>query len=251
MPHVAITGASSGIGAALARVYSRWGWRLSLIARNAERLEAVAAACRRDGAEVDVCRADVTDAAAIGQMITACDLRQPVDLLIANAGIGALASDTGEPDGIARQILMTNALGVVNTVTPLLPRLVARRGGHVAIMSSLAGLAGLPACPAYSASKAAAYAYGAALRRLLAPSGVKVSIICPGFIDTPLIAPLPRRLPFVWTADRAAFHMARALARGRREIFFPWPLAVVLRVVAVLPAGVADPILIRAARAPR
>jgi short-subunit dehydrogenase len=254
MSHVAITGASSGFGAALARVYGRHGWRLSLIARDAGRLEAVAAACRADGAEAGIHTADVTDAAAMDAVVTACDCRQPVDLLIANAGIGgrdALAPDSGEPGPVARRILTTNVLGVVNTVTPLLPRLVERRRGHIAIISSLAGLTGLPASPAYSASKAAARAYGDGLRRLVAPSGVRVSVVCPGFIDTPFAASLPFHLPFLWSADRAALHVARALARGRREIQFPWQLAVALRVVAALPAVIADRILTATARAPR
>jgi short-subunit dehydrogenase len=251
-PHVVITGASSGIGAALARVYGRWGWRLSLIARDAKRLEAVAADCGAGGNDVDIHPADVTDATAIDAAMKTCDLRQPVDLVIANAGIGgqaALACDGGEPGDIARQILTTNMLGVVNTVTPLLPLLVARRRGQIAIMSSLAALAGLPACPAYSASKAATRVYGAALRSLLAPSGVRVSVVCPGFIATPMTESLPFHLPFLWTADRAALHVARSLARGRREILFPWPLVAALRLVAVLPAAMGDRILMLTRRA--
>jgi short-subunit dehydrogenase len=242
-----ITGASSGIGAALARVYGQWGWRLSLIARDEKRLEAVAAGCGARGADVDIYRADVTDAKAVEAVMKTCDLRWPVDLLIANAGIGgraALVCDDGESGDVARQILTTNVLGVINTVTPLLPALVARRRGQIAIMSSLAALAGLPACPAYSASKAAARVYGAALRSLVAPCGVRVSVVCPGFIDTPMSKGLPFHLPFLWTADCAALHVARALARGRREILFPWPLAAALRLATVLPAAVSDRILL-------
>jgi short-subunit dehydrogenase len=173
--HVVITGASSGIGAALVQVYSVSGRRLSLIARDAARLHAVADASRELGADIDVYSADVTDAAAIEQVLVTCDQRQPVDLLIANAGIGgreSLAAGVGEAGPIARQILTTNMLGVVNTVIPLLPRLVARRHGQIAIVSSLAGLIGLPACPAYSASKAATRCYGAALRSIVWSEGL-------------------------------------------------------------------------------
>ena len=159
------------------------------------------------------------------------------------AGAESLAPNCGESGSIARQIFMTNVLGVVNTVTPLLPRFVARGHGQIAILSSLAGLVALPACPAYSASKAAIRSYGAALRALLAPTGVKVSVVCPGFVDTPMSAGLPFRPPFLWPADRAALHIARALARGRREIVFPWPLAVGVRVLSLLPAAAADRIL--------
>src|SRR5215467_12341303 len=244
--HIVITGASSGIGAALARVYSASGRRLSLIGRNPDRLEAAASDARARGGDVDVYVADVTDPSAIERVLTTCDRRQPVDLLIASAGIGgraSLAPDSGEPGDVARQILMTNTLGVINTVTPLLPRFVARRHGQIAIVSSLAGLVSLPACPAYCASKAAARAYGAALRGLLAPSGVAVSVVCPGFVDTPMSASLPFRPPFLWTADRAARYVARALARGRREILFPWPLAIAVRMLAILPSALTDRVL--------
>jgi short-subunit dehydrogenase len=244
--HIVITGASSGIGAALARVYSASGRRLSLIGRNRGRLEAVASDARALGADVDVYLADVTDLGAIDLVLTTCDLLQPVDLLIASAGIGgraSLAPDSGEPSHVAQQILTTNTLGVINTVTPLLPRFIARRCGQIAIVSSLAGLVSLPACPAYCASKAAVRTYGAALRGLLAPSGVAVSVVCPGFVDTPMSASLPFRPPFLWAADRAARHVARALARGRREILFPWPLAVAVRVLAILPSALTDRVL--------
>jgi len=244
--HIVITGASSAIGAALARVYGASGRRLSLIGRNRRRLEAVASDARARGGDVDIYVSDVTDPDMIERVLTTCDLLQPVDLLIANAGIGgraSLAPDAGEPSNIARQILMANTLGVINTVTPLLPLFIARKRGHIAIVSSLAGLVSLPACPAYCASKAAARAYGAALRGLLAPSGVAVSVVCPGFVDTPMSESLPFRPPFLWTADRAARHVARALARGRREILFPWPLAVAVRVLAILPTAVTDRVL--------
>lgn len=246
--HIVITGASSGIGAALEQVYSASGRRLSLIARNRGRLEAVASNVRVRGAGVDVYVADVTDPNAIERVLTTCDLLQPVDLLIASAGIGggaSLARDCGELGHIAREILTTNTLGVVNTITPMLPRFVARKQGQIAIVSSLAGLVSLPACPAYSASKAAARAYGAALRGLLAPLGVTVSVVCPGFVDTPMSASLPFRPPFLWTADRAARHVARALEDGRREILFPWPLAFAVRLAAILPNALADRLLMR------
>lgn len=244
--HVVITGASSGIGAALVRIYSAPGTRLSLIARNRERLEAVALESRGRGAVVDVYVADVTDAAAIENVLAACDQRQPVDLLVANAGLGGRASlvtTVAEPGPLAREIFATNALGVINTVTALLPRLVARRRGQIAVMSSLAGLVALPACPVYSASKAAVRAYGAALRAFLAPFGVRVTVVCPGFVDTPMSASLPFRPPFMWSADRAARHIAQALAHGRREIIFPWPLAAAMRLLRMLPTGIADRVL--------
>jgi short-subunit dehydrogenase len=246
--HVVITGASSGIGAALARVYSSPGRRVTLIARDRARLETEADVGRARGAQIDIHTADVADPAAIEQALITADTRQSVELLIANAGIGgrdSLAPSSGETGAVARQIFATNALGVINTITPLLPRFVDRGRGQIAIMSSLAGLIALPACPAYSASKAAIRAYGAALRGLAAPAGVHISVICPGFIDTPMSASLPFRPPFMWSADRAARYVAGALARHRREIIFPWPLALAVRTLNLLPAAVADRILMR------
>jgi short-subunit dehydrogenase len=179
---VIITGARSGICAALAWVYSSPGRRLSLIARDRAPLEAVAAKGRAGDAEVDLYVADVTDTTAIELAPVTCDQVQPVDLLVASAGIGGrdalVAPNVCESGDMARQILTTNKLGTINAVAPLLPRLVARGRGQVAIMSSLAGVVALPARPVYSASK-----YGAALRSLVAASGVRVSVVCPGFVE--------------------------------------------------------------------
>lgn len=247
--HVAITGASSGIGAALVRAYCAPGRRLSIIARNQARLEEVADDGRTRGAEVDIYLADVTDSAAIRRALGTCDQQQPVRLLIANAGIGgraSLASKGIEPLEVAQGIFLTNAIGVINTVSALAPNFVARGRGQIAIMSSLAGLLGIPACPAYSASKAAVRTYGAALRASLAPSGVKVSVVCPGFVETPMSATLPFRPPLMWTADRAARYIVRALASGRGEVLFPWPLALAVRALGFLPAGVAGRLLMTA-----
>jgi short-subunit dehydrogenase len=244
--HAVITGASSGVGAALTLVYSEPGRRLSLIARDRDRLEAIAGKSRERGADADVYVADVTNPDEIERVLLTCDSRQSVDLLVANAGIGgrkSLAPDCGEPGFIARQIVVTNTVGVINTVTPILPRLVARRSGQIAIMSSLAGLVGLPACPAYSASKAALRIYGAALRSRVADSGVHVCVICPGFIETPMAATLPFRPPLLWSADRSARYIALGLARRRSEILFPWRLAAAVRLLTFLPAGMVDRIL--------
>jgi short-subunit dehydrogenase len=246
--HVVITGASSGLGAALARVYAGRGARLSLIARNRERLEEVASVSRSQGGEADAYIVDVTDSSAIGDVLVGCDARQPVDLLIANAGVGGaavLAPPAGESGDLARHIITSNTIGVVNTVTPLLPRFVSRKHGQVAIVSSLNAFMGLPDCPAYSASKAAAHAYGEALRRLVAPSGVVVTNVCPGFVDTPMSASLPYNPPFLWSADRAAAYIAAALARGRREVLFPWQLAIAVRALGILPTALADRIVMR------
>ena len=238
--HVLITGASSGIGAALARSYARAGVSLSLTARDWTRLEQVATQCGAAGAEVVFETADICDAAAVPAWIADCDTQRPVDMVIANAGLGGervIATATGEPLSVAHEIIATNILGVANTIIPLLPRFVARGKGHVVIMSSLAAYLGLPQAPLYSASKAAIRIYGQGLRRLLEPKGIRVTVICPGFVDTPMSASVPGERPFLWTTERAARRIVAGLARGEREIAFPWALATLTRLANLLPSA--------------
>jgi len=246
--HVVITGASSGIGAALAEAFAREGARLTLFGRNAERLEAVAGRCKTWGVEPWLRVADVTDEAVMRHLLAVCDQETPIDIVIANAGIGgsdAMAATSGEDAGVVGDVLRTNVLGVTNTVAPLVSRFHTRKRGHIVIVSSLAGLIGLPDTPAYSASKAAVRTYGHALRRLFAGSGVKVTVVCPGFVETPMGANLPFRGPFTWSADRAAVYILRGLERGKREIIFPFPLALAMGLATYLPMSVADVILRR------
>lgn len=246
--HVVITGASSGIGAALARNYSRPGGVLSLTGRNAERLDCIAAACRARGAVVEVERLDVTDAVSMANWLCQRDADLPVDLVIANAGIGGaqvLTGASGEDGNIARHVLQVNVIGVVNTVSPLLKPFVLRRRGHIAIISSVAAFLGLPDAPAYSASKAAVRVYGEALRRCHALDGIRVSVVCPGFVGTPMSATLPFRTPFLWTAEKAARRIADDLTRGKAEIVFPWQLRVAAKLTHVLPPALVDLALVR------
>jgi len=236
--HLFVTGASSGIGAALAQRYAAPNVRLTLAGRNRDRLEAVASACRLRGAEAAVRVCDVRDAQTMRAFIDEADGRLPVAMLIANAGVGGkqvIAGPSGEAAEIARTIFEINVVGVVNTIAPLLPRLVARGKGHIVIMSSLAAFVALPDAPAYSASKAAVRVYGEALRRLLAPRNVRVSVVCPGFVDTPMSASLPGPRPLLWSAERAADAIFAGLARGKNEICFPWQLSVLAKTSAYLP----------------
>jgi short-subunit dehydrogenase len=244
--HILITGASSGIGAALARRYAAPGIYLSLTARNRVRLEAVARDCEARGAETTTGVCDVRDAAALHDFIEEVDGRQAIAMVIANAGVGGefvLAGSSGEEPKVAREIFETNVIGVVNTIAPLLPRFVARDEGHVVIMSSLAALVGLPEAPAYSASKAAVRVFGHALGSLLAPRHVRVTVICPGFVETPMSASLPGPRPLLWSAERAAGRIVAGLARGEREICFPWQLTVLAKLSGRLP-----PALVQALR---
>lgn len=241
--HILITGASGGIGAALAKRYAAPGVRLSLTARNREGLDHVVQLCRARGAETDAGVCDVRNAESLRAFIETVDGQQPIAMVIANAGVGGefvIVGSAGESAEVAREIFETNVMGVANTLTPLLPRFLARREGHVVIMSSLAAFIGLPDAPVYSASKAAVRIYGQALQRLLSPNNVRVTVICPGFVDTAMSAGLPGPRPFLWSADRAANKIAAGLARGAREICFPWPLSTLSRIGAMLPQAFVD-----------
>jgi short-subunit dehydrogenase len=240
--HVAITGASSGLGAALAQHYARLGAVLSLTGRNADRLNDIGASCTASPS-LDLEVLDVTDAMATRAWLLRRDALVPIDLLIANAGIGGDDANIAEDDygETAARILATNVLGVVNTVTPMVPAFVARRRGQIAIMSSLAGYLGLPQAPAYSASKAAVRTYGDALRRLLAPHGVAVSVVCPGFVETPLTQGVTLRP--MWKLERAAETIVAGLSRGSRFIAFPFSVRFGARLLSLLPISLADRLL--------
>jgi short-subunit dehydrogenase len=232
--HVLITGASSGIGAALARTYAGPGVRLALFGRDEARTRAVAETCRAKGALVAAVLVDVTDAETMAQAVTLVDDAHSLDLVIANAGIAGtmLRGD----DGTA-QLFAVNVMGVVHTVEPLLPRLVERGHGQVAFMSSLASFVARPGAAAYCASKAAVRIWGEGLRERLAPKGVEVSVICPGFIDTPLTRKNPFPMPMLMDAEAAARLIKDRLARGQGRIAFPLPLYWGARFAGLFPAS--------------
>jgi short-subunit dehydrogenase len=247
--HVVITGASSGLGAALARAYAKPGVLLTISGRDEARLKSVAADCVAAGAEVATVICDVTDADEMSAWLTKADRARVVDIVFANAGIGgkaALAPPEGESNTTARSIIATNTLGVINTATPILPRFVERRRGHLVVVSSLAGLLGLPHSPAYCGSKAAARIYAEGLRRLMRPHGVKVTIVNPGFMDTPMSRSLPGAAPQIWSADRAARAVKSAVAKGKGDFTFPWSLRLAVAVARVLPDRLVDAVLAKA-----
>jgi short-subunit dehydrogenase len=239
--HVLITGASGGLGAALAALYAAPGVRLSLQGRDEGRLEAAAARCRGRGALVSTARLDVTDRAACAAWAGGADDAAPVDLAVANAGV----SGGPGPRGSALPILAVNVLGVVHTLEPLIPRMAARGRGQLAVVSSLASFRGTPQAPAYCASKAAVRAWGEGLRGRLLPRGVVVSVVCPGFVATPMTAENPFPMPLLMSAERAAEAVARGLARGRARVAFPWPLYAAARLLAALPPALGDRLLAR------
>ena len=234
---ILITGASSGIGKALALRFAGNGATLVLSGRDLARLEAVAAECRQRGATVVTHQIDARDRAAMTAWIAGVDRDTPVDLVIANAGVMSGTPPQGLVEGSdeAYKLIETNVLGVLNTVQPLVAPMMERRGGQIAIVSSLAAFIALPDSPSYCASKSAVLSYGLALRALLADKGVQVSVICPGYITTPMSAREHVQKPQEMSADKAADIIVRGLAKNRAVIAFPRMLALLTRINALLP----------------
>jgi short-subunit dehydrogenase len=245
---ILITGASSGIGEALACAYAAPGIFLALTGRDVERLARVAEACRKAGARVATCAADITHGAGFVTWIDTIDRQEKLDLAIANAGVSAGTGGNGETPEQARRIVAVNVDGVLHTVLPLIPRMVARRRGQIALMSSLASFRGLPGAPAYCASKAMVRVWGEALRPELAVHGVGVSVICPGFVESRMTEVNRFWMPLLMPAERAAAIIKRGLARNRARIAFPWRLYAVTRLIAALPPALIDPLLARLPR---
>ncbi len=242
---ILITGGSSGLGAALARAYAAPGVTLALGGRDAGRLATVAAACRDAGAEAEARAVDVLDRAALSDWIAAADERAPLDLVIANAGISAGTGGAGESEVQIRRIMAINVEGAIDTVLPAVARMRARRRGQVAVMASLAAFRGFPGAPAYCASKAAVRVWGEALRGHLHQDGIGVSVICPGYVETPMTAVNDFPMPMLMSAERAAGIIRRGLARNRARIAFPWPMYALVRLIAALPPAVSDRVLRR------
>lgn len=240
---IVITGASSGLGAALALYYAAPGVDLLLTGRNPERLTHVTDQARAKGAQVDYICLDVRDCDALSAWLIDRDRAAPIDLVIANAGISGGPRDGLEAPMQVDDIYAVNVMGVMNTILPLLLRMLARRHGHIALMSSLAGFAPWPGAPAYAASKAAVRIHGLALRTALRHTGVSVSVICPGFVDTPMTAVNPYSMPWIINPERAAKIIAKGLLNRRALITFPKRAAFAARFIGMLPIFLQERIL--------
>ncbi len=252
-PLVYITGASSGIGQALADQFVQAGWRLALVARRQQVLQDWAAArglspdrCR--GYEADVRHID--DIVAAGQ---ACLGAQGLpDVVIANAGI-SVGVDTSDRADLAvfEETLATNLTGVAATFQPFIAPMQQRRSGKLVGIASVAAIRGLPGHGAYCASKAGVVAYCESLRGECRPHGVQVLTVVPGYIATPLTARNPYSMPFMLTAPDFAARAFAAIEAGRSYRVIPWQMGVAAKLMRLLPNGVYDRLVAGRGRKPR
>ncbi len=241
---ILITGASSGIGEALALDYAAPGRFLALSGRNATRLETVAEACRNLGAQVQADVVDVAHRSAMVRWFVGVDDVHPLDLVVANAGIpGGTIGGQVESEEQVRDALAVNLAGVLNTVWPAIACMRERGRGQIAIISSLAGFRGLPGAPAYSASKAAVKSYGEALRGWLRADGIRLSVVLPGYVRTRMTENNAFPMPFIMDADKAARIIRHGLKRDKARIAFPWPMYMAMWLMGALPPALTDPLL--------
>ncbi len=241
---ILITGASSGIGYALAVEYASRDITLFLCGRSKDRLNQVAAECRALGAVVYVKTIDCGDKQLMNMWIQECDDKCPLDLVIANAGIGRSINAEEDITEHTEQIFRTNVYGVFNTVHPAINRMKPREKGQIAIISSIAGYRGFPSAPAYSTSKVTVKAYGEALRGFYHAKGIMVNVICPGFVRSRITDQNKFRMPFFMEAENAAKIIRRDLSKNKGLITFPWPMRMLMgSVVRFLPEFLIERIL--------
>ena len=236
--NTAITGASSGIGAAIAEAAAKRGDRLSLCGRDKARLGAVAERCRSLGATVRADVLDVTDEAATRQWLESCDADAPLDRVFANAGV----STGEETEENARRTFAVNVGGTVNTVLPAVEIFRRRtpRGGQIVITSSIAGYGPLKSCPSYSATKSCVKTWGLSLRAALANEGIRVSVVCPGFVRSRITDRNTCPMPFFMEADRAARIILDRVDRNVGLIAFPWQMRLATWLLSALPWRLAE-----------
>ncbi|MEM9554328.1 MAG: SDR family NAD(P)-dependent oxidoreductase [Acidobacteriota bacterium] len=235
---VFITGASSGIGEALARELARRGAYVGLLARRDDRLRALAAEL---GERAGWRTADVTDETGFAAALEA--LREElggVDIIVANAGYGMPEPPHRMRPGVSVPMVDTNYLGMLRMIDWALPQFLARGSGQIVGIASLASYVGMPNSATYCASKAAMRVHLQSLRVSLKPYDIEVTSICPGFVESELTAKNRARMPFLWPTDRAARTIADAIGRGSGEVTFPWQMALPIKLLMCLPAGLTE-----------
>jgi short-subunit dehydrogenase len=244
MSNILISGASSGIGAALARRYAAPGIRLMLWGRDGARLAAVAEDCRARGADAATSCFDLTDLAALGCALAAAG---DIDIAIFNAGLGGSLPH----DAIAQDGALAARMATVNFTAPVMgANIVAdgmgrRGGGRIVLIGSVAALFPLPMAPTYSGSKAGLKMFAAALDARLRRRGVTVTLVSPGFVDTPMSQGLKEPRPFLIDAESAAAIIAKKVARGAHHVVLPWQFAVIAAVAKLFPQALVRTVLSR------
>lgn len=238
--HVLITGASSGLGRALAEACARPGTVLHLSGRDPARLEDTAAACRARGAEVRERVVDVRDATAMADWIGGAGR---LDLVIANAGVSAGTGGTTEPTEQTRRIFDINVTGVLNTALPAIDAMASQAPGadglrgRVAVIASLAAFVAAPGAPAYCATKAAVQRWAEALDATERRRGIRLHAVCPGYVRTPMTARNTFSMPFLMDAEEAARRTLEGIGKGRTRIAYPWPTYAGARFLGAMPIG--------------
>ncbi len=232
---ILITGASSGLGKELAEQYAKPNITLFLTGRDKNRLLETVILCETKGANVLSKNLDIRDKDLIKEWITECNKLKPIDLIIANAGISAGTYNGTETYEQIYDIYNTNIFGVLNTLQPIIPEMINRKTGQIAIISSMSSFIGMPSCPAYSSSKACITSYGEALRGYLKQYNIGVSIICPGFIKTPLTDKNNFKMPFLMSTKKASKKIIKGLSKNKGLITFPIILYIILKFLKFLP----------------
>lgn len=241
---ILITGASGGIGSALVKQYASQDQakRLILLGRNKNKLESVAAQYENLNTEITTHGIDIRNSSEIQLLVESIDKQNPIDLIICNAGVTSNIGDNGEAESweAISQVIDVNLYGVLASLNPLISHMQQRKQGQIALVSSLAAYRGMPITPAYCASKAAVKAYGEALRGWLSTDGIKVNVICPGFVESDMSKQFPGDKPLMISADKAAIKIIKGLNRNKACISFPFPLNTGMWLLSILPYGIAD-----------
>ena len=237
MKNILITGASSGIGKALALQYAKENSRLILIARNQQRLQAVADHCLAQGAMVETVVCDVAQHHQLITVVGELDRKYPIDVVIANAGIiNSVDVKLGrEPFDQMKKVIDINLLGMMATIDPLIEPMQKRQKWQIVLIASMSALRGLKLLPAYSASKAAVMSYGESLYDLLHADNIKVTTAVPGFIESPLVQAFPGDTPFKLSSEQAAIKIIQAVNKGKARVSFPFLLGASVRFLALIP----------------
>lgn len=242
---ILITGASSGIGEALALHYARAGTHLILWGRNQDRLGKVAALVAKHGATTDTLALDLCDTQAALEALRKADNQTPIDILVLAAGLGDIRPE-GEPTELPEQvrtISLVNFTTPVTLATEMARRMIPRGGGNIALIGSVAAFHDLPIATAYSGSKAGLARFSTALHAAMTPHKVHVTLISPGYVDTPMSQRLQGARPFLVPSRKAARLIARAIGQGRAHLMFPWPFALARLLEILVPRPIAHRLL--------